>query len=133
VASFSLPDGLQVLAVAAGGAIGSVARFVAGYYAPVWFGAEFPWATMFVNVTGSLWLGFFGTLATAKPGTIDPVMRLFLTTGFAGGFTTFSTYAFESMALYQRGDTSLAIANILGNLVLGILGAVIGAVVARLL
>lgn len=122
----------HVLAVAIGGAIGSVSRFVSGHYFGMWFGTTFPWATLFVNVVGSAWLGYIGTVAMAKPGSIDPIMRLFLTTGFSGGFTTFSTFAFETIVLYQKGDTTIALANVGGNLFLGIAAAFLGIVLARM-
>lgn len=125
------PDLKLVVAVLVGGAIGSLARFLAGHYMSALFGTSFPWATLFVNVAGSLWLGFIGTIAIQKPGAIDPVIRLLLTTGFAGGFTTFSSLAFESMALYERGDIGIAVANIGANLVVGFIAVWLGAVVAR--
>jgi CrcB protein len=131
--TFDFPETSQVVSVAIGGAIGSIARFLAGYYMASWYGTTFPWATLFVNVVGSLWLGFIATLAVQKPGLIDPVMRLALTAGFAGGFTTFSTFAFETIALYQRGDNTLALANIALNLIVGLASVWLGIILARLL
>ena len=129
----NLPPLAQVIAVAAGGAVGSVARFITGYLFGQWFGATFPWATLFVNVSGSLCLGFVGGLAIHKPGIMDPVIRLLLTTGFAGGFTTFSTFTFETIALAQAGETSLAGANIVANVVVGFIAAILGILIARAL
>lgn len=127
------PEIRLVVSVLIGGGIGSLARFLAGHYMPALLGTSFPWATLFVNVLGSVWLGFIGTVAVQKPGAIDPVIRLLLTTGFAGGFTTFSTFAFESLSLYQRGDTTLALANVGANLIVSLLFVWLGAVLARLL
>lgn len=129
----SLPDYQLVLAVALGGAVGSVARFLTGYFMSAAFGSTFPWATLAVNVFGSSWLGLIGTLAVEKPGTIDPALRLLLTTGFAGGLTTFSTLTYESLELYQRGDTGLAFGNLALNFFVGMLAAWVGAIIARVI
>jgi CrcB protein len=123
----------SVGAVLLGGGIGSLARYLAGHYLPIWLGTAFPWATLFVNVAGSMCLGFIGTLAIQKPGVIDPTMRLLLTAGFAGGFTTFSTFTFETLLLYERGSSLLALANIGSNLVIGFMFVWLGAILARLL
>jgi CrcB protein len=120
-----------VFSVALGGAVGSVTRFLAGHYMAAWLGSSFPWATLAVNVVGSLWLGFIATLALGKPGMIDPWTRLLLTTGFAGGFTTFSTFAYETLALYERGDIMMALGNIGLNLIVGLVAVVLGALIAR--
>ncbi len=133
MAAVNFPDLTQVAAVAIGGAVGSVARFVAGFYFANAFGTSFPWATLFVNVSGSLWLGFIASLALSKPETIDPVVRLLLTTGFAGGFTTFSTLTYESLMLYENGNLNLAAANLGSNLVVGLLAVYAGTILARLL
>lgn len=126
------PDAAHMLAVVIGGGIGSLLRFVAGHYLPAYLGSTFPWATLLVNVTGSLWLGFIGTMAIAKPGAIDVTTRLLLTTGFAGGFTTFSTLTFESLSLYERGDINLAMLNIASNLIVGLICVFVGAILARI-
>ena len=128
----NMPPWGQLLAVFIGGAIGSVARFMSGYLLALWWGPNFPWGTLFVNVVGSLWLGWFGSVTIQRPGLVDPVVRLALTAGFAGGFTTFSSLAFESIALFQRGDLKLALLNLALNFVLGLSAAVIGVILARL-
>ena len=130
--SFQLPPVSQIIAVAAGGSIGCLARFLAGHYCGMLFGTEFPWATLFVNVSGSAWLGYVGALALAKPGLIDPTWRLLLTTGFAGGFTTFSSLTFETLSLYQRGELALASTNIIANLSLGCLAVILGVLASGL-
>src|ERR1700733_3267072 len=101
----NFPDWSLVLAVAVGGAIGSLLRYLASFYFGQWFGTSFPWATLFVNVAGGLFIGVVASLTLEKPGLIGPVTRLFWTTGFAGGFTTFSTFSFETLAFFQRGET----------------------------
>jgi CrcB protein len=128
----SFPPLSQIGAVALGGSVGSVLRFFSSHYFAMWLGTTFPYGTLFVNVSGSLWLGFIGTLALNKAGLFDPNIRLLLTTGFAGGFTTFSSLAFETMSLYEGGSLYLAFANIASNLVLGLLGLMLGIYLARL-
>jgi len=131
--SVSLPPFSQIAAVALGGSVGSMARFFSNYYFSMWLGTTFPYGTLFVNVAGSLWLGFIGTLALNKAGLFDANVRLLLTTGFAGGFTTFSSLAFETMSLYQGGSWTLALANVASNLFLGFLGLILGIFLARLI
>lgn len=129
----NLPGLTQIVAVAAGGLVGSVARYLTGHYLALTFGTTFPWGTMVVNFLGTALLAFVVTLAFNKPGAIDPGLRFFLTTGFAGGFTTFSALAFETFSLYQKGEVVLASINIGGNLLLGVIAVVIGLVLARLI
>jgi CrcB protein len=128
----SWPTLTQILAVAVGGCIGSIARFLVGHFFAVWFGASFPWGTLFVNVVGSAWLAWFVTIAMGKPGAVDPVVRLLLSTGFAGGFTTFSSLSFETIALYQQGGWKAAALNLGLNLFLGFGAAIAGVLLARL-
>lgn len=129
---FAGPPWAQIIAVAIGGMIGSVLRFLSSHYLAMWFGTTFPWGTLFVNVAGSALLGFVAALALGKPGGIDPVVRLLLTAGLAGGFTTFSTFAYETIYLFQKGDVQLAIANLAGNMVLGVFACILGMILARL-
>jgi CrcB protein len=126
------PPLVQIAAVGFGGAVGSVARFLCSFSCAQLFGTDFPWGTLVVNLFGSLWLGFIGGLAAEKPGLIDPVVRLLLTSGFAGGLTTFSTFTFETLALYQRGEFSIMWGNVIGNIVLGFGAAVIGIWLSRI-
>ena len=129
----SFPAWSQIGAVALGGMVGSVLRFFCNHFCVLWFGAAFPYGTLAVNVLGSLWLGFFGGLALHKADFFDVNTRLLLTTGFAGGFTTFSSFAFETMALYERGAPMMAVGNVAANLVVGIAALVLGLYLARML
>lgn len=131
--ALALPAFLEIVAVALGGMIGCVARFLTSYYTSAWLGTTFPWGTLIVNVLGSLLIGFVATAALSKPGLIDPNLRFFLTSGFAGGFTTFSALAFETFALYQKGEIMLAFANLGSNLVLGFIAVIIGVMLAKFL
>lgn len=127
-----LPGFEQILAVLVGGAIGSTLRFILGYVVGNAWGANFPWATLLVNTAGSFILAYLGALLILKPLAIDPNLRLLLTTGFAGGFTTFSTFTYETMMLYQKHEFDLAALNVVFNFILGFLAAFWGIVMARL-
>lgn len=131
--SLNLPGWPEMIAVTIGGAVGSLARFLSAHYFSLWLGTTFPWGTLFVNVLGSLLIGFVATLAFSKPNVMDPAVRFFLTSGVAGGFTTFSALAFETFSLYQKGEVMLAFANLGGNLLLGFIAVIVGVVLARLL
>jgi CrcB protein len=89
-----------LVAVAAGGAVGSVARYVLGALIQR-VGPGFPFGTLAVNVTGSFLLGVLMTWLVAR--SASPELRLLLTIGLCGGYTTFSTFAFESALLMQDG------------------------------
>jgi len=95
------------LAVAAGGALGSLARFVFVGQAARLLGAAFPWGTLGVNIFGSLLMGLavgFFAARTAQPSEI----QLFINTGVLGGFTTFSAFSLDIVNLYARGQWLLA-------------------------
>lgn len=112
------------LAVAAGGAIGAVLRFAISGWATAWAQAPFPVGTFAVNVVGSVALGVFtGTLA--RRGA-SPALRGFLTTGLCGGFTTFSAFEYETLALLQRGAHGTAALYALGSVAMCTLGFVAG-------
>ena len=122
----------QTLAIAAGGAIGALMRFwmSTGIYALL--GRGFPYGTLAVNVMGCLLIGFLGGLVDFR-GVLDPQQRLFLIVGVLGGFTTFSTFAFETLMLAQDAAVFRAAANIVAQVVIGIVAAMIGYVGARLI
>jgi CrcB protein len=95
-------------------------------------GAAFPWGTLTVNVVGSLamgliagWLTFKAQAAWAQP------LRLFLTTGILGGFTTFSAFSLDSALLWERGETTLALVYVLGSVILSLAALAIGLAVVR--
>jgi len=91
------------LSVALGSAIGGVLRFALGTLIQQKTGATFPVGTLAINLTGSFVLGFLLRYALATP-VINPQARAFLTTGFCGGYTTFSTFTYETAALIEDGD-----------------------------
>jgi len=119
---------LNLLAIALGGAIGSVARYVLSTFVLRVSGTLFPLGTFVVNVVGCL---VFGAIAGASSQRvqISSTTRLFLLTGILGGFTTFSSYAFESFGLVRDGQFAWAAINVLGQVVAGIVGMWVGYVV----
>jgi fluoride exporter len=115
--------------VALGGALGSVARYGVGALAAQLLGPAFPWGTLLVNVTGSFLIALVMHLALTGTG-ISLEMRIFLTTGIMGGFTTYSSFNYETLALLNQRAYWLAGLNlagtVLGCLVAGVLGLAAG-------
>jgi CrcB protein len=94
---------MTILAVAAGGALGAVARYLLAVRLYNTFGIGFPWGTLGVNVLGSLLLGVVLGLVEER-GAFTPEQRSFLTIGFLGGMTTFSTFIYEGWQFTREGD-----------------------------
>jgi CrcB protein len=93
---------------------------------------EFPLGTLAINVTGSFVLGFFMAWTTERV-LADPRWRLLIAVGFCGGYTTFSSYAFETIACFEQGQWALLGANVLGNNLLSLAAALGGIALARVL
>lgn len=109
----SAPPSLY-LAVALGSALGGTARWLVSTALHGWLGAGFPWGTLFVNVTGSLLIGFYAALVAPEGRLLaSPGQRHFVMTGFCGGFTTFSIFGYESVSLAQAGQFGSAGLNVL--------------------
>ena len=115
----------SILAVATGGAIGSVARYLVGIGSGKWFGLAFPWGTLIINIAGSFLIGVF-VECFALRWELPQVARLFLTVGICGGFTTFSTFLLDAFVLAERGALWPAAAYIAGSVVLSIAGLFAG-------
>ncbi len=121
------------LAVALGGALGSVARFwVAGTMAAL-VGARFPWGTLLINVLGSFVIGAMAglTLTPARMG-VHPDFRIFVMVGICGGFTTFSSFSLQTLELLQAGEIVPAFGYILGSVVLCLVFVWLGWLLGRL-
>lgn len=116
--------------VALGAAVGGVARYVVAAFIQQRAGSSFPWGTLLVNISGSLLLGFIVRYAVATPG-MSLEMRALLTTGFCGGYTTFSTYSFETATLLEDGQYERAGAYALGSMLLALAGTLGGFLLAR--
>lgn len=118
-----------IAAVAAGGGLGSVARyFVAQLQGPAWTG--FPYGIFLVNVSGGFIMGVIAELLALR-FNVSPEMRAFLTTGIMGGYTTFSTFSLESALLIQRGAIGTAMSYVAGSAILSIAALFAGLWVVR--
>jgi CrcB protein len=109
---------ITVLWIALGSALGGVARYGTGLFAAAQFGEGFPWGTLIVNVVGSFIIGL-AAAATASDGPwpLAPDLRLFITVGFCGGFTTFSAFSIQTLQLIHSGQVGAAALNTIGSVV----------------
>lgn len=122
----------RILIVMAGGALGTAARYLLGGFAAERWGTLFPYGTFIINLSGCLAIGFIGTLALER-SLIGPEMRIFLMVGILGGFTTFSSFGFETMKLLEESNYLYAAFYSFGSLFLGILAVYLGMILARAL
>lgn len=129
-----LPNFLNnnLLVVSLGAIVGANARYFISRYAAKLLGPVFPYGTLFINLSGSLIVGFF-IVWTSERIFIDPRWRLLVVVGFCGSFTTFSSYAYESMAYFEQGQWLLMWTNILTNNLLCLLAVLAGMALARVL
>ena len=116
--------------VAAGSAIGGVSRYLLGGVVQRAAGTGFPMCTLVVNLTGSFLLGLFLRYAIDPP-TLAPEWRAFLTIGFCGGYTTFSTFSYETVALLEDGQWSRAALYVGLSLALALAATMLGFAAAR--
>ncbi|MBL1352484.1 MAG: fluoride efflux transporter CrcB [Zetaproteobacteria bacterium] len=122
----------QMLAIAAGGALGAVMRwYVAGFIQRL-SGSAFPWGTLTVNIVGSFLLGFLFVWMLERV-TVGELARLAVTVGFLGAFTTFSTFSVETARLLQEGAFSMALGNVLAQVLICVTLAWLGMQLARIL
>lgn len=119
------------VAVGAGGAIGSMLRYAVTLVMVERIGPGFPWHTALINVAGSFVIGAIAVYAQSSIG-FSPLVSAFAIVGVLGGFTTFSTFSYDTVTLFSEGAGGLAVAYCLGTVVLGVLAAVAGMAVARL-
>jgi CrcB protein len=118
------------LIIGLGGFLGCNARYLLGGWIAERYGTSFPYGTLVINVSGSFVIGFFLVL-TSERFIVHPNWRLFFTIGFLGGYTTFSTFSFETFSLIQDRSYFLALANMVGSVVLGQVAVVAGMILAR--
>ena len=119
-----------VISVAA--VVGANLRFLVSRLAAKELGPVFPYGTLFINIAGSFIVGFF-IVWTSERVLVDPRWRLLVVIGFCGSFTTFSSYAFETMAYFEAGQWGLMLTNILSNNLLCLGGTLAGMALARAL
>ena len=119
------------LIVFLGAGIGGALRHGVNQLAARLLGVVFPWGTLTVNVVGSLAMGLIAEYFALR-GDLPQGARLFLTTGILGGFTTFSTFSLDSVALWERGQAAAAAAYVAASLVLSLAGLVAGLSLIRM-
>ena len=119
------------LLISVGAILGANSRYWLGTWAAQKWGSSFPFGTLIINVSGSLLLGFFMTLATER-FMLDPRWRLLFAVGFLGAYTTFSTYAFESYSLLANGQWLAGLGNLLSSTLLGVVAVGIGVLLGKL-
>lgn len=122
----------HALIVAAGGALGSVGRYLVGIFAIRLWGPNFPWGTFVVNIVGSLLIGLL-VEAVARALNQSAEMRIFIVTGFLGGFTTFSSFSLDAMNLIERGDVVPAILYIVASVGIALVAVFAGLSIGRLI
>jgi CrcB protein len=122
---------MPYLLVGFGGFIGANARFVVARLVGAMFETRFPLGTFVINISGSFLLGVLGTIVAQKVMPNSEAMRLALGVGFLGAFTTFSTFEFETHALFDDGSWLTATTNMFASLFVGLLAVRAGIVVAK--
>ena len=125
-------DVRALLAVAMGGALGSVMRYAVTIAMTQRFGAGVPWGTWAINISGCLAIGFIAGISQAR-GFGPPALRIFLVVGVLGGYTTFSTFAYDTLTLAGEGASPLAILYAGSSVGGGLLAAYLGSFLARAL
>lgn len=121
---------LNWLLVALGGAVGSMLRYGTGLAAGRLLGPGFPWGTITVNVVGSFIIGVFVEMIARRFNASEP-LRLLLVTGFLGGFTTFSSFSLDAVALIERGQGPLSLLYMLSSVGLSLLAVFAGLAAVR--
>ena len=116
--------------IAAGSALGGMSRYLLGGAIQRLLETTFPAGTLLINITGAFLLAFLMRYALATT-TISPGIRGLLTTGFCGGYTTFSTFTYDTLQLVEDGELARATAYVLLSVILGLIGAYCGIILAR--
>jgi CrcB protein len=122
----------EILVISLGAILGANARWIISRYAARILGPVFPYGTLVINVSGSFVVGFF-MIWTTERVLLDPRWRLLMVVGFCGAFTTFSSFAFETMAYFEQGQWLLMSANFLSNNLLCLAAVLAGMALARAL
>lgn len=117
----------RFLLVCLGGAIGTAARYATAMWVPTILGTSFPFATLIINAVGSFFIAFIMQLG------FSPDVRAMLTTGVMGGFTTYSTFNYESTQLLREGAWLLGLTNIVATVVICLVAGLAGAAAARMI
>ncbi len=120
---------LPILLVAAGGALGAVARYLVANAFAQRVGAGWPWGTLFINVSGCLLISLF--LGAGSSRIAQSNLRYLLPIGFVGAYTTFSTYEYETLRLLQLGRAASALVYVAASNILGLAAVILGEWLAR--
>ena len=120
----------DILAIALAGAAGAVSRFWMTRTIFDWLGTSFPYATLIINISGSLLLGFFSVLFLQKIDVPEP-LRFAVLVGFLGAFTTFSTFSYETLSLLEQGQQVKAIVYVSASVLICVFAAWLGVLLAR--
>ena len=118
--------------ISLGAVVGAVTRYAVGRFAARAISTEFPYGTLFINITGSFILGLFLTWTTERV-LADPRWRFIVAIGFCGSYTTFSSYAYETIVYFEQGHWLLFWSNVVFNNALCLLAVIGGAALARAL
>ena len=121
---------MNYLLVFVGGGLGSTLRYIVNVVCPRFLGADFPYHTFIINITGSTVMGLIAGYLAFR-GEASQAWRLFLMTGILGGYTTFSAFSLDAAVLYERGEIGLALFYVLGSVVFSIAGLFAGLVLVR--
>lgn len=123
---------MELLSIAAGGALGAVSRFCLGNFISRIIGRALPYGTFVINIVGCFFMGLIMTMIIER-GMLSAAWRLLLCVGFLGGFTTFSSFGYETLMLLQEEKIVAALAYVGGSIILGLMSAALGVAVGKLL
>ena len=123
---------MELLSIAAGGALGAVSRFCLGNLISRIIGSALPYGTFVINIVGCFFMGLIMTMIIER-GMLSAAWRLLLCVGFLGGFTTFSSFGYETLMLLQEEKIFAALAYVGGSIILGLMSAALGVAVGKLL
>lgn len=121
---------IRYLLVVIGGGAGALARYIGASAIMTRFGGRFPLGTLVINVTGSFLIGFLMTMLTER-FKLDPNWRLLLVVGFLGGYTTFSSFEWETYTAVRDGGLWTGMLNVVSSVMLGYVAVVLGSMLAR--
>ena len=120
---------VKIIFLLTGGALGSLSRYLVSGISHKWISGTFPWGTLIANSTGALLIGFFWGLFELRD--ISPKARMFIFVGFLGGYTTFSTFALETMNMVRDGEMRLAVINLVLNNALSLFFVITGYFISK--
>ncbi len=120
----------KVLLISLGAVAGANLRYFVAQYVSKLIPSSFPFGTLIINITASFILGFF-LIWTTERVLADPRWRLLIAVGFCGSYSTYSSYAFETFALFEQGQWSVAALNVFATNVVCFIAVILGAVLAR--